>query len=260
MGWLRVLRRGLPLAALVFGGLVLFLIVRLIECLTRRGAHPWTPGITQRVCQGALWLIGIDHGLTGKPMTGTGAIVANHSSWLDIFTLNACGRLVFVSKAEVADWPGIGWLARATGTVFITRKTAEAGHHRALILDRLQQGQTLLFFPEGTSTDGRQVLPFKSALFAAFFDDGLPGGVRVQPASVFYTAPEGAPDVLYGWWGDMEFASHLLQLLARPVHGRVHVTFGDPIPVANVPDRKALARRSEEAVRKAMPEDIARNV
>ena len=95
-------------------------------------------------------------------------VVANHASWLDIFALNAPQRIYFVSKDEVRDWPGIGWLARATGTVFIARKSREAGVQARLFETRMAAGHRLLFFPEGTSTDGRRVLPFKTTLFAAF--------------------------------------------------------------------------------------------
>jgi lyso-ornithine lipid O-acyltransferase len=97
-------------------------------------------------------------------MQHKGALVANHASWLDIFTLNACDRIYFVSKSEVAGWPGIGWLARATGTVFINRQGREAQMQKLLFEARLRAGHRLLFFPEGTSTDGQRVLDFKSTL------------------------------------------------------------------------------------------------
>ena len=93
----------------------------------------------------------------GALLVGAGAMVANHSSWLDIFALNAAKRLYFVSKSEVAGWPVIGWLARATGTVFIKRKQRDAMRHIEVLRDRFLAGHTLLFFPEGTSTDGLRI-------------------------------------------------------------------------------------------------------
>lgn len=184
-------------------------------------------------------------------MRGTGAVVSNHVSWLDIFALNASKRIYFVSKAEVASWPGIGWLARATGTVFVRRHPREAAKQRALFDARLRAGHRLLFFPEGTSTDGRRVLAFKSTLFAAFYSPDLPG-MQVQPVTLRYVAPEGTRADFYGWWGERGFAESLVSVLAVPRQGRVEVTYHPPLPVAAHPDRKVLARAAETAVRSGL--------
>jgi 1-acyl-sn-glycerol-3-phosphate acyltransferase len=154
-----------------------------------------------------------------------------------------------VAKAEVAGWPGIGWLARAAGTVFIRRDRAEAAAQARLFEARLEAGHRLAFFPEGTSTDGRRVLPFNSTLFQAFFADHLRSGLRVQPVTIVYTAPPGEDPRFYGWWGDMEFGSHLLRVLAAPRRGRVEVIWHPPVPVAAMETRKALAKTCEEVVR-----------
>ena len=125
-GWVRVILRVIALGLLVFGGLLILLIVRLIEQPLYGLHRPVTPHITQFVCRNALRILGIGYSNSGNVMKGRGAVVANHSSWLDIFVLNAAKRIYFVSKSEVASWPGIGWLARATGTVFIERNPAKA--------------------------------------------------------------------------------------------------------------------------------------
>ncbi len=250
--WLRVFVRGFPLALLVFGGLALLLLIRLAErplCGVRR---PVSPYVTQTVCRGAFLILGIRWRMTGTPMTGAGAVVANHSSWLDIFALNAGKRIYFVSKDEVASWPGIGWLARATGTVFIRRDPKEAPAQLAVFRDRLAVGHRLLFFPEGTSTDGRRVLPFKTTLFAAFLDPTLPRPLHVQPVSVIYTAPKGEDPRFYGWWGDMEFGPHLLTALAARRQGSVTVAYHPPLAVDDYQDRKALAKAAEHSVRTGM--------
>ena len=186
-------------------------------------------------------------------MVQPGAVVANHASWLDIFALNARKRVYFVSKAEVRGWPGIGWLARATGTVFITRDPREARTQRDMLCDRLTAGHKLLFFPEGTSSDGLRVLPFKSTLFAAVFEQGLAEISWIQPVTIRYHAPEGEDARFYGWWGDMDFGPHLLKILAARRQGRVEVTYHTPMPVQGFRDRKDLARRAEEAVRAGFP-------
>jgi 1-acyl-sn-glycerol-3-phosphate acyltransferase len=253
-GWLRVGLRGLALAALVYGGLALLLLVRLVErplCGMDRPVSPW---ITQGVCRGAVWLLGLRLTVRGTPMRGRGAVVANHASWLDIFVLNAVDRVYFVSKAEVAGWAGIGWLARATGTVFITRKGAEAREQQRLFEERLRAGHRLLFFPEGTSTDSRRILPFKSTLFAAFFTHGMEHVVQLQPVTVVYRPGPGVDGRFYGWWGDMEFAPHLLAVLASARGGAVEVVLHEARAADDFADRKALAGWCEATVRGAHPE------
>jgi 1-acyl-sn-glycerol-3-phosphate acyltransferase len=250
LGWLRVALRGPALALLVYGGLALLLVVRVAEAPLFGARRPVTPYLTQAVCRVALAILGVRLAVSGRPMDGPGALVANHGSWLDIFVLNAVARVYFVSKSEVAGWPGIGWLARATGTVFITRKGVEARAQQDLFEARLRAGHRLLFFPEGTSTDGMRILPFKSTLFAAFFVQDLSEVLQVQPVSVSYRAPAGADPRFYGWWGDMGFAPHLLALLAAPrAGGSVAVTLHPPLAIRDFADRKALAARAEEVVR-----------
>lgn len=247
---LRVVLRMIALAVLVFGGLLVLLLVRLVEQPVYGLHRPVTPHITQFVCRWSLRIIGLAHHVTGAPMVGPGAVVANHASWLDIFALNARKRVYFVSKSEVAHWPGIGWLARATGTVFIERRRARAKAQKDVFRERLMAGHKLLFFPEGTSTDGRQVISFKTTLFEAFFAPEIRERIAVQPVSVLYTAPPGADPRFYGWWGDMEFGGHLVATLAPARQGRIDVIYHPPLPVADFTDRKALARACEDAVRR----------
>ncbi|MGR3759457.1 lysophospholipid acyltransferase family protein [Roseobacteraceae bacterium NS-SX3] len=249
LGWSLVLLRGLVLGTLVFGGLILLLAVRLIERPLCGLHRPVTPFITQFVCRNAFRVLGIGFRTRGELMRHRGAVVANHSSWLDIFALNARKRIYFVSKAEVAGWPGIGWLARATGTVFIERNPKKAKEQTELFEERLKAGHKLLFFPEGTSTDGLRVLPFKTTLFAAFFSDHLRGFMHVQPVSVVFHPPRGGAQRFYGWWGDMEFGPHLLKTLAAPRQGTVELLYHPPVKVSDFESRKALAAYCEAAVR-----------
>lgn len=249
LGWGLVVFRGVLVGSLTFGCLGLLLAVRLIEKPLFGQRRPVTPFITQFVCRSAIFLMGIRYRKIGQPLRGAGAIVANHSSWLDIFVLNAAQRLYFVSKAEVAKWPGIGWLARATGTIFITRARGKAASHIEIFRNRLSHGHRLLFFPEGTSTDGRRVLPFKPTLFEAFFDPHLRDNMAIQPVSVVYTAPNKQDPRLYGWWGDMDFAPHLLSTLAQFPQGNITVVYHTPVQVSDFKDRKTLAASLEKTVR-----------
>lgn len=246
--------RGIPLAIVVFGCLFLLLVVRMIErplCGLRR---PVTPSITQFVCRTSFRILGIRYTSRGTPMDQHGIVVANHSSWLDIFALNADQRIYFVSKDEVRGWAGIGWLARATGTVFITRDRRHAASQKTEFEDRLRAGHKLLFFPEGTSTDGRRVLKFNPTLFAALYSDGISETLWVQPVTVIYTAPEGQDPRFYGWWGSADFAPHLVRVLSARPQGAVEVIHHPPAKVADFASRKALAAWAENQVRAPMIE------
>ncbi len=256
VGWLRAGLRGTALFVVVYGALVILLLVRLVERPLCGVDRPVTPWITQFVCRSAFVIMGIRLRAQGTPMTARGPIVSNHASWLDIFAINACARVYFVAKSEVAGWPGIGWLARATGTVFINRAGREARDQTALLKARLRAGHRLVLFAEGTSTDGMRVLRFKTALFEALFHDDL--ALQVQPVSVVYHAPEGADPRFYGWWGDMDFAAHLLRVLAARRQGRAEIVFHQPVAVRDLGGRKALAARCEADVRAGVEERLAR--
>ena len=248
-GLIRLAWRGTVLALVTFGCLAVLLLVRLVEKPLFGLRRPWTPFITQFVCQTAFRIIGMRRRVFGTVMPQFGAIVANHVSWLDIFALNASKRIYFVAKSEVAKWPGIGWLARATGTVFINRNPREAALQKQIFQDRLHAGHKLLFFPEGTSTDGKRVLSFKPTLFAAFFEQPLRDEMWVQPVTLIYHAPDGAEPRFYGWWGDMDFAPHVLRTLAGVRQGGVDVVYHPPLKVSDFASRKELASAAEEIVR-----------
>lgn len=257
IGWLRVVLRATPLVALVFGGLIVLLACRLIErpfCGLRR---PFTPYITQFVCRTAFIFLGIKYSSSGTSLQGAGAVVANHASWLDIFALNARKRIYFVAKSDVAGWPGIGWLARATGTVFIARDRRRVADQIGIFKARLAAGHRLLFFPEGTSTDGFQVLPFKPALFGAFLDPALKDDLSMQAVTVNYIAAKGVDPRQYGWWVTMDFAPHLLSTLAATRQGSVHVIYHPPVKVADFEDRKTLAKTLEDQVRSGLTQHRA---
>jgi 1-acyl-sn-glycerol-3-phosphate acyltransferase len=245
--WARVLRRGLPFALVTFGALGLSLLLRAVERPLFGGRRPVTAPLTRGVCVAAFWWMGLRRRVRGRPMRAPGLCVANHASWIDIFALNASDRVVFVAKEEVASWPGIGWLARATGTAFIRRARRDAGRQAEMLRARVAAGERLVVFPEGTSSDGLRVLPFRPALFAAATPPA-----RVQPVTLRYTAPHGADPRVYGWWGDMGFAAHLVQVLSLPAQGTVEVIYHPPLDPGAHASRKALAGHAERIVRKGL--------
>ncbi|GKY87928.1 lysophospholipid acyltransferase family protein [Sinisalibacter aestuarii] len=259
LGWLRAVLRGVLILVVILSGLVLMLFLRLIEKPVFGVNRPVTPWITQAVCTLTLRILGLKLRLSGEQMTRRkGAVVANHASWLDIFVLNARKRVYFVAKAEVAGWPGVSWLAKATGTVFINRDRREAGAQVRLFRERLGAGHKLLFFPEGTSTDSRRVLPFKTTLFAAFFDEGLRSFMHIQPVTVLYRAPAGRDARFYGWWGSQPMGPHLLKVLAEARNGEVELVYHEPVQVSEFEDRKALAAYCERVVRDPLDLELAK--
>lgn len=247
-GWLLVLLRGGAIIAVLLAGVLLILPLRLIERLFTGPRRPVTGPWVQGVCRLCLWIMGLRWRRIGQPLRGAGAAAANHSTWLDIFVLNAAMPVFFVSKAEVAGWPGINILTRVTDTHFVTRDPKLARQQAAEFAERTRAGHRLLFFPEGTSSDGTRVLPFKATLFQGFLDPALPDALAIQPVSVRYHAPRGRDPRFYGWWGDMALGPHLLAILAQARQGCVTVTLHPPITTAGR-NRKELAALAEAAVR-----------
>ena len=201
-----------------------------------------------------LWLLGLRHRVIGTPVA-SGALVANHCSWIDILTLRAVRLMYFVSKAEVRTWPGVGFITVVTGTIFIERRRSQAKQQERVLRQRIGADQLLIFFPEGTSTDGLRVLPFKSSLFSAFFfedpGDGEHGGdFWVQPVTIRYLPAPGAglPPSFYGWWGDMALGSHIWAVMSRSFGGRAEIRFHAPVRPIDFPDRKALAAYCSDVV------------
>ncbi|MBF0166378.1 MAG: 1-acyl-sn-glycerol-3-phosphate acyltransferase [Alphaproteobacteria bacterium] len=179
--------------------------------------------------------------------------VVNHVSYLDILVLGGLLNAIFVAKSEVAGWPGINLIAWLGRTVFIERKPRLAVGETAKLTRQLKAGQSLIVFPEGTSSDGHRVLPFKSALFTAA--ETLVGGqpILVQPVSITYTLLNGVPmgrawRPLYAWYGDMTLVPHLWKVLGLG-QAQVEVEFHKPVRLTDYASRKTLALHCHRVVR-----------
>lgn len=192
--------------------------------------------------------IGLRCRVDGHPPRGGGLLVTNHLSYVDVVVLAALSDATFVAKSEVAGWPILGPLCRFVGTVFIRRARGEAVTSAlAEMEDALDRGRLVVLFPEGTSTDGQQVLPFRPALLEAARLTDRPIG---WAALSYFTAPDLPPaSRAVCWWGDMTLVDHLYRLVQLPAI-RVHVTFGAMEPAAAA-DRKQLAHALREAVTSA---------
>jgi 1-acyl-sn-glycerol-3-phosphate acyltransferase len=223
--------------------------------LSPRQARAFPHWYHRRVCR----LLGLRIDVDGEVASDRPVLlVANHTSWLDIPVLSAVAPVSFVAKKEVGGWPFVASLARLQRSVFVDRaRRASAGEAAGEILSRLAEGDTIVLFAEGTSSDGNRVLPFLTPLFGAAKPAGNAGieapGAVVQTLSLVYTRLHGIPlgradRPLVGWYGDMEMRSHAWRLLkAGPLDVRIRI--GAPVPLASFADRKELARHSEAEVR-----------
>jgi lyso-ornithine lipid O-acyltransferase len=177
--------------------------------------------------------------------------VSNHTSYLDITVLGSLIPGSFVAKAEVAQWPMYGWLAKLQRTVFVERRRQASHRQRDQLKERLAAGDNLILFPEGTSNDGNRVLPFRSALLSVA-EVETQNRLQIQPVSVTYIALNGIPmghglRPLVAWYGDMTLGPHLWQF-SRLGKITVVVEFHPPVNLVTVGDRKALTRHCAAAV------------
>lgn len=180
-----------------------------------------------------------------EPFVAPGSLlVANHVSWLDIFVINAAYPAAFISKAEVRDWPLIGWLAAKNETVFLRR--GSRGHARivnAEIASLLDRGRQVALFPEGTTTDGSQVHPFHAALLQPAIEAGAP----IQPLALCYRLPDGRFTRAPAYDGDVSLLDCLKAIVAeREIVARIHVP--PPLATTELPDRKRLSQSAREAI------------
>ncbi|MEQ8442204.1 MAG: lysophospholipid acyltransferase family protein [Alphaproteobacteria bacterium] len=236
-------------AALMLLWTLFMMLVNLRSCLGGHGL----PGVeTMRWHRVVLKITGIEVQVHGTPIRDRPVMfLPNHVSYLDIPVLGSLLPCSFVSKAEVRDWPAFGWLAVQQRTIFIKRDPRQAANQLQEMRERLEEGGCLVLFPEGTSSDGSRVLPFKSSLLqASTIEFPETGQIEVQPVSIAYTRLDGVPmgralRPFFAWYGDMELAPHLIDLLGMGSLG-VEVVFHDPIRLADTGDRKGLARLAWE--------------
>lgn len=178
------------------------------------------------------------------PIPASGLIVSNHLSYLDILVLSSVTPAVFVSKADVRKWPVFGWLAAIGGTVFIEReRRTHVGAVNREIESALGEGVPVVVFPEGTSSDGKNILTFRSPLL-----EPVAGGSHAITTSwIHYTLGDGdaAQEICY--WGDHTFFPHLLNLLDKQKI-QAKVCFGKFARATD--DRKELAKQLQAAVEK----------
>lgn len=200
-------------------------------------------------------MLGLNISVKGQPAPSRPLLViANHVSWLDIVAISSMLPAIFVTQHGVASWPVFGRLAKLSPSIFVNRdRKREVIQTIDCISDALSVDDVVAIFPEGTSTDGTAVLPFRSALLGAVRETLHKAedlrAVHVQPVSVRYAGPNRR---LAAWAreDDSSFFSHLLQVIRLR---RIDVTlrWEAPIPADIQADRKALARTLEQTIRRS---------
>ncbi|RME66323.1 MAG: 1-acyl-sn-glycerol-3-phosphate acyltransferase [Alphaproteobacteria bacterium] len=218
---------------------------------------PAMPRFIHRVfCRAAgIEVIGV-----GKPANGSTLFVANHISWLDIPVLGSQLPASFVAKTEVGEMGIMGTLAAMQRTIYVERDARHrSGEQRDRIVERLAAGDNIILFPEGTSTSGNRVLPFKTSLFgvaeqAARYRDEAGGtcDLRIQPVTLAYTHVNDLPLSRAGrykiaWVGEDEFAPHFRQVM-RLGRIRAVLQYHAPVRLADFGSRKALAQHCHAVV------------
>jgi 1-acyl-sn-glycerol-3-phosphate acyltransferase len=216
------------------GGLLLALAVAL-------PLHGWwrlcrLPSPWPRLFLGTVgWIVGARRRTVGVPRRRDTVLLANHQSWIDILVLAGATGTAFVAKDDLARVPLIGWLCTLNGTVFVARGDRMGiADQIASVREALADGWAIALFPEGTTNNGRALLPFKPALLAVL--DPPPPGLMLQPVLIDYGA--ATPDIV---WGDESGQANALRVLGRAGGFSATLTFLDPFDPAETPGRKAIA-------------------
>lgn len=206
------------------------------RCLSARAA--WL----NRECQRLVWLLGLDAKYTGEPPS-CGLLVCNHLSYLDVIALAARTPIIFVAKREVRSWLGLGGLVACAGTIFVDRDRRSDVVRAGQEIDMaIRQGVLVCLFAEGTSSDGTQVLPFRSSLLAPAITNGWP----VTFAGIGYELPGGSVENEICYWGKMVFGPHVLNVLGKRCI-KVRIRYGAPVAPGRSRKKLAALLRSKVA-------------
>lgn len=242
-GMIRSETRAVIRLAIYFALTLSLIPVQAVAVLLRLRLAERLPRFYHRLCTR---ILGISVVVQGRRVRERPVLfVSNHVSYLDITALGSVMTGCFIAKSEVAGWPLFGFLAKLQRSVFIARRRSAVAKHGDDIAERLEAGDNLILFPEGTSGDGTRVLPFKSAFFSVA--ERRPRGrpLTVQPVTIAYTRLNGVPlgrglRPFFAWYGDMDLMPHLWTCAAL---GKLTVVieFHAPMTLDEAGSRKELA-------------------
>jgi 1-acyl-sn-glycerol-3-phosphate acyltransferase len=193
------------------------------------------------------WIAGARVRTIGVPLKRDVFYISNHLSWIDILALGGASGTAFVAKAEIATSPLVGWLAGLNRTVFVKRENRlGVAEQINQLRDALQENWAITVFPEGTTTDGHSLLPFKTPMLRVL--EPPPPGVLVQPVLLDY----GAAAEEIAWIGEETGLNNAKRILSRPGGFRLEVTFLEPFHPRDFPGRKAIAAESRRRIEEAL--------
>ncbi len=212
--------RSIPRLGCLFFWLILALPFQIfITLLPSR--HPFRQTIVQIIFKGTCVALGLKIILRGEPLCKAPSLfLSNHVSYLDILVLGATLKASFISKEAVKKWPIFGLYAQLQGAIFIKRTKKTLLNQKSVILERLQSGNSLILFPEGTTHTGIHVLPLKSSLLESIEHDILFSHLKIQPLSLTYTRLCGLPlsrndRLQYSWFGDLSLLPHVYAIISK---------------------------------------------
>ena len=245
---IRAIWRGVSTCTWTLGIIALMVIVRRWPGLPDDQRWARLQRLFRRWARGLLRLLNVKLDVRGTPPETPGLLVSNHLSYLDIVVYAATVRATFVSKHEVASWPLLGGVVTLLGTIYVDRtRRQDVGRVNGLIAQALERGRSVIVFAEGTSSNGEDVLPLRTALLEA----GEHGRHPVHFARLDFRTPPGTAPASEAvcWWGDAPFLPHVVRLLRIPsIRALVH--FGNE--TMTPADRKTLALSLRESIR-ALP-------
>lgn len=242
---LRFCVRALRLAGVLLYGVLLTLLVGMLAFFWRDDHLALRLRMTRRFHAALAAALPFRVTLIGEVPCEPRLWVGNHVSWTDIPLLGQLLPLAFLAKAEVRGWPLLGWLAQQGGTLFIRRGGGDSAQVTEQLAARLRKPSALALFPEGTSTDGRQVRTFHGRLLGSATQAGVP----LQPVAICYLRG-GQADLIAPFIGDDNLPGHLRRLLSAEV-AEVQIHLLPPID-SRGKSRSELARLSQQAVMDAL--------
>lgn len=237
-GWLRVVLR--------VSGMIAFLLLCLLPfylCRLLRLPNPWP-----RIFLGGIgWIAGVDVRLRGEKVHRGAFLLANHVSWIDIPAIAGATGSAFVGHDGLASMPLLKWLCSLNDTVFVARHDRTSVHAQVeAVRTAISDTGALTIFPEGTTSDGTGLLPFKSSLLSAL--DPLPAGIAVQPVLLDY----GVEAAAIAWVGEEHGLDNFLRILARPHPVRLTLHFLPVLEGEALASRKTIAQAAREAMLRAL--------